>query len=37
MMSDKPETTDVLINGPSMVEIAAEKITQIVFDTLSHE
>jgi hypothetical protein len=32
-MNDEPESTDVLINGPAVVEIDAEKIAQIIFDT----
>jgi hypothetical protein len=31
-MSDEPETTDVVVNGPSVVEIDAEKIAQMIFD-----
>ena len=33
MMSDEPKTTDVNVNGPAVVEIDAERIAQIIFDT----
>jgi hypothetical protein len=31
-MNDEPETTDVVVNGPSVVEIDAERIAQLIFD-----
>ena len=33
MSDDEPKTTDVNVEGPAMVEIDAEKIAQIIFDT----
>jgi len=30
---EKPEQIDVLVNGPAMVEIDAERFAQIIFDT----
>ena len=33
MMSDEPKTTDVNVNGPAVVEIDAQRIAQIIFDT----
>jgi hypothetical protein len=32
-MSDDDNTTEVRVEGPSMVEIDAEQIAQIIFDT----
>jgi hypothetical protein len=31
-MIEEPETTDVVVQGPVMVEIDAERIAQIIFD-----
>ena len=33
MGEDEPKTTDVVVSGPAVVEIDAEKIAQIIFDT----
>jgi hypothetical protein len=33
VMNDEPEHTDVFISGAAVVEIDAEKIAQIIFDT----
>jgi hypothetical protein len=32
-VNDEPKTTDVIVNGPAVVEIDAERIAQIIFDT----
>jgi hypothetical protein len=32
-MNDEPETTDVVVNGPSVVEIDAERISAIILAT----
>jgi hypothetical protein len=33
MGDDEPKTTDVVVSGPAVVEIDAQRIAQIIFDT----
>jgi hypothetical protein len=33
LMNDEPETTDVPVSGPAMVEIDAERIARIILTT----